>query len=93
MMYSFSFFPLITKPACVTGNIATLIDNICCNDVDFPIFSINVKGHIADTKQYITKGILTTKDTSSFQADWNDIMSCSECQQGYSMFHKKYKNV
>ena len=57
----------------VTGNTATLIDNIFCNDVDcldmmnrifyndisdyFPIFSINFKGHIADTKQYITKRI------------------------------------
>ena len=111
IMYSYSFFPLITKPTRVTGNTATLIDNIFCNDVDcldmmngifyndisdhFPIFSINFKGHIADTKQYITRRMLTTKNISSFQdqlanADWNNIMSCSECQQGYSMFHKKY---
>ena len=59
------------------------------------IYSINFKGHIADTKQYITKHMLTTKNFSSFQdrlanADWNNIMSCSKCQQGYSMFHKKY---
>ena len=111
IMYSYSFFPLITKPTCVTANTATLIDNIFCNDVDcpdmmngifyndisdhFPILSINFKGHIADTKQYITRRMLTTKNISSFQdqlanADWNNIMSCSECQQGYSMFHKKY---
>ena len=67
MMYSYLFFPLITKPTRVTGNTATLIDAIFCNDVDcldmmngifyndisdhFPIFSINCKGHIADTKQ------------------------------------------
>ena len=77
MMYSYSFFPLITKPTRVTGNNATLIDNIFCNDVDcldmmngifyndisdhFPIFSINFKGHIADTKQYIIKRMLPTK--------------------------------
>ena len=39
--------------------------------------------------------MLTTTNISSFHdrlanADWNNIMSCSECQQGYSMFHKKY---
>ena len=34
MMYAYSFFSLITKPTRVTGNIATLIDNIFCNDVD-----------------------------------------------------------
>ena len=111
MMYSYSFFPLITKPTRVTGNSATLIDNIFCSDVDcfdmmngifyndisdhFPILSINFKGHTADTKQYITKRMLTTKNISSFQdrlanTDWNNIMLCSECQQGYSMFHKKY---
>ena len=38
---------------------------------------------------------LPTKNISSFQdrlsnSDWNNIMSCSQCQQGYSMFHKKY---
>ena len=42
--------------------------------------------------------MLTAKNISSFQdrlanADRNNIMSCSNCQQGYSMFHKKvYKN-
>ena len=77
MMYSYSFFPLITKPTRVTGDTATLIYNISCNDVDcldmmngvfyndisdhFPIFSINFKGHIADTKIYITKRMVTTK--------------------------------
>ena len=111
MMYSYLFFPLITKPTRVAGNTATLTDNIFCNDVDcldmmngifyndisdhFPIFSINFKGYIADKKQYITKRMLTTKNISSFQdrlasADRNNIMSCSECQQGYSMFYKKY---
>ena len=111
MMYPYSFFLLITKPTRVTGNTATLTDNIFCNDVDcldmmngifynyisdhFPIFSINFKGHTADTKQYITKRMLTTKTISSCQdrlanADLNNTMSSSECQQGYSMFHKKY---
>ena len=28
IMYSYSFFPIITKPTRVTGNTATLIDNI-----------------------------------------------------------------
>ena len=65
MMYSYSFFHLITKPTRVTGNTATLIDNIFCND--FPIFSIKFKRHIADTKQYITKRMLTTKNISSFE--------------------------
>ena len=111
MMYS---FPLITKPTRVTSNNATLIDNIFCNDVacldmmngifynditdHFITFSINFKGHIANTKQYITKRILPIKNISSFQdrlanADWDNIMSCSECQPGYSMysmFHKEY---
>ena len=80
MLYSYSFLPLITKPTRVTGNTATLIDNIFYSDVDcldmmngifyndisdhFPIFSINFKGHIADTKQYITKRMLTTKNIS-----------------------------
>ena len=104
MMYSYSFFPPITKPTRVTVNTAMLIDNIFCNDIDcldmmngifyndisdhFLLFFINSKGHIADTKQYITKRMLTNKNISSFQhrlanADWNNIMSCSECQQGY----------
>ena len=111
MMYSYSFLPLITKPTRETGNTLTLIANIFCNDFDcldmmngifyndisdhFPIFSINFKRQIADTKQYITKRMLTTKNISSFQdrlanADWNTSMSCRECQQGYSMFHKEY---
>ena len=80
MMYFYSFLPLITKPTRVIGNTATLIDNIFYSDVDcldmmngilyndisdhFPIFSINFKGHIADTKQYITKRMLTTKHIS-----------------------------
>ena len=67
----------------MTGNTDTLIDNIFRNDVEcldmmngifynyisdhFPIFSINFKGHIADTKQYITKRMLTTKNISLFQ--------------------------
>ena len=73
------------------------MNGIFYNDISdhFQIFSINFKGHIADTKQYITKRMLTTKSISSFQdrlaiSDWNNIMSCSECQQGYSMFQKKY---
>ena len=63
-------------PTRVTGDTATLVDNIFSNDVDcldmmngifyndisdhFPILSVNFKGHIADTKQYITKRMLTT---------------------------------
>ena len=84
MMSSYSFFPLITRKVRVTGDTSTLIDNIFCNDVDcldmmssifyndisdhFPIFSFNVKAHIADTKQYISKSMLTTKNISLFQA-------------------------
>ena len=67
------------------------------NDIfdHFRIFSINFIRYIADTKQYFTKHMLTTENISSFQdrsanADWNNIMSCSDCQQWYSMFHKKY---
>ena len=57
-MYSYSFFPLISKPTRVSKHSATLIDNIFCNNTNdkdiingifytdisdhFPIFSINV---------------------------------------------------
>ena len=57
-MYSYSFFPLISKPTRISKHSATFIDNIFCNNINdkdiingifytdisdhFPIFSINV---------------------------------------------------
>ena len=41
MMYSYSFFPLITKPTRVTGNTVTLIDNIFCKDADHCLDMMN----------------------------------------------------
>ena len=71
------------------------MNGIFYNDISdhFQIFSINFKGHIADTKQYITKRMLTTKSISSFQdrlaiPDWNNIMSCSDVNKGIVCFRK-----
>ena len=102
-MYSYSFVLLTTKPTRVPGNTVTMIDNIydveCLNMMNrlfyndisdhFLIFSNYFKYHIADIEQCITKRMLGTKNTSSFQDrltndDRNNIMSFSHCQQGYS---------
>jgi hypothetical protein len=83
VLYSYSLFPLITKPTRITHNTATLIDNIFLNDISlvntisgilfteisdhFPIFTI-ISNSITTSKSNIRRNrILSSRNIEKFK--------------------------
>ena len=82
-LYSFSIFPLITKPTRISDNSATLIDNIYFNDIStvstfngilftgisdhLPIFSINYKSKISIESTVHKARIFSQKNIDKFK--------------------------
>jgi hypothetical protein len=82
-LYSFSLFPLITKPTRITENSATLIDNIYFNDISLtntfngilfsaisdhlPIFSINYKSKVSTNDMKRMTRTFSQKNIENFK--------------------------
>ena len=87
-LYSFDFFPLITKPTRVTNSSATLIDNIFSNflpdrngksgilltDISdhFPIYYIDQAPHILRANSVSRKRLFTTSNINKFRQAINN---------------------
>ena len=87
MMYSYSLFPLITKPTRMNSTNATLIDNIFCNDIEFqkfingifftdisdhfPVFTIKLSLIIDHTIPFIKTRDLSFQNINKFKEKLN----------------------
>lgn len=83
LLYSYSLFPLMTRPTRITSSSSTLIDNIYLNDISamntlngilftgisdhLPIFSINHKSKISTNSQCRRTRIFSLKNIEKFK--------------------------
>ena len=94
MMFSSTFYPLISRPTRITNTTATLIDNIFVNNIEENYKTSNfqrIKHHnTIDTKTRLINDKSINQLWQDLECiDWKDVYSKSDAQDAYKHFYAK----